>query len=735
MDHNETILRLEKRLAREKMARKQAEELLDEKSRALYMMNQKLRDETRLLESSVVNAKDGVIITKADFENGGPTIVYVNKAFTRITGYEADEVIGQTPRILQGPDTDKAVLERLKRSLMAGKSFQGELKNYTKDGDPYWLEISIVPIFNDQGEITHFTAIERNITGRKRVEDELLQEKEKAENEISERKRVEAQMQEYSDKLELMRFDALDAQKKAEHANLAKSEFLANMSHELRTPMNGIIGMAEMLLDSKLDFDQRENAETLHSSSENLLSILNDILDISKIEANELELETVPFDLGIAVRQLIQLFLPLASEKNVRLNIERDDHVPSVIIGDLGRIQQVLRNLISNALKFTEEGQISVIIKAKTDCDQPTLYLAVEDTGIGIPKDKLSSIFDKFTQADASVTRKFGGTGLGLAITQQLVGLMDGEIGVDSIEGHGSTFWFKIPLLSAPEDQKPVNLYDERHNQLNDDLPKDIRILAVDDHPVNQIFAQKLLTKLGFMNVDIAENGKEALDKISMQSYDIVLMDCQMPEIDGYQATSILRDSEKGTDEHLPVIALTANAMIGDKEKCLRAGMDDYLSKPMKPADLVKTMKKWIRASSYDSPLPANEEETVFKAEPVPRFNAAPIESPIDLDHLAMFTDGDPDEEKELLTLFFEQADISIHSLKDAIDNKDDEEWRKAAHKLKGSSANFGANPLSSLCKNAEDEYMLDIQAKSAMLSSIEYEITRVDEFMRKQSG
>ncbi|MDH5722641.1 MAG: PAS domain S-box protein, partial [Alphaproteobacteria bacterium] len=237
-----------------------------------------LQENTWLLEATVKNSDDAVIITNADLENG-PEVVYVNEAFTKISGFEADEIIGKTPRILQGDDTDRETLGRLKSTLQKGKPFKGELKNYTKDGDPYWLDISIMPIFDKQGVLTHFTAIERNITGRKNFEKELLKEKEIAENEIKERQRVEIQMQEYADKLELIRFDALEAQRRAEAANQAKSEFLANMSHELRTPMNGISGLAEMLLLSGLDADQKENAEALHSSGENLLSILNDILD------------------------------------------------------------------------------------------------------------------------------------------------------------------------------------------------------------------------------------------------------------------------------------------------------------------------------------------------------------------------------------------------------------------------------------------------------------------------
>lgn len=257
---------------------------------------------------------------------------------------------------------------------------------------------------------------------------------------------------------------------------------------------------------------------------------------------------------------------------------------------------QILRNLISNALKFTETGSITILVETRTKETKNYLYLAVKDSGIGIPKDKLDSIFEKFTQADMSVTRRFGGTGLGLAITQQLTYLMSGEIGVDSIKNEGSTFWFTIPLKIADKTSKPVNLYDDQQQETSDlGLPKNLRILAADDHPINQLFIKKLLTKLGFSNIEIAKDGKEALDLIEDNEYDIVLMDCQMPEIDGYQATTILREKEKETGHHLPVIALTANAMVGDRKKCLNAGMDDYLSKPIKPEELTSLLKKICR--------------------------------------------------------------------------------------------------------------------------------------------
>lgn len=717
IDIEKRIERLEKRAAREKLARQEAERLLEDKSREIYALNEKLSEDSRLLEAAVVNAKDAVMITTADLDNGGPEIIYVNTAFTMISGYTADEVMGKTPRILQGPKTDRAELDRLKETLADGRTFTGELQNYTKNGDPYWLDISITPIRDDEGNITHFTAIERDVTERKELEKTLKREKEIAEKEVLERKRIESQVQEYTDKLELMRFDADEARKKAEAANAAKSEFLANMSHELRTPMNGIIGMAEFLLDSSLDEEQRDNAETLHGSSKNLLGILNDILDISKIEAGELDVETVPFHVGTAVRQIVQLFLPLASDKGIALEFRKGDDVPSTVVGDLGKFQQILRNLVSNAMKFTEKGSITISLSKG---EGRFLNVEVQDTGIGIPGDKLDTIFEKFTQADTSVTRQFGGTGLGLAITQQLVELLGGEIGVESRVGEGSVFRFELPLDVANEDVRPINLYDLKQGSDDGGLPTHIHVLAVDDHPVNQKFVMKLLTKLGFSNIDLAENGRQALDMIGETSYDLVLMDCQMPELDGYQATMELRKAEESTGQHLPVIALTANAMVGDREKCLKAGMDAYLSKPIKPDKLVELIKHHVGGAQD---IVVDEEIS----------QGVSIEqSPVDIEHLNMFTEGDPEEEQELLDLFFEQAEISVSELQAALDSGDIEAWKKAAHRLKGAAANLGANMLSGVCAEAEEHYESEGTLKKEMLKRIGVKLSDVQDFFRR---
>jgi PAS domain S-box-containing protein len=701
MDLEEKIVRLEKRIAREKAARLEAEKLLEEKSRAMYAQNVNLQENARLLEATVVNARDGVVITTADLEGDGPKIIYVNEAFANITGYSAEEAIGRTPRILQGKETQHHELDRLKEALKAGKPFEGEVINYHKNGTPYWLDISIVPIHNEDGQITHFTAIERDIT---------------------EKKRVETQIQDYADKLELLRFDALEAKKKAEAASQAKSEFLANMSHELRTPMNGIIGMTEILLDSGLNMEQLENAEILRASSDNLLTILNDILDISKIEAGELTIENVPYHMETAVRQIIQLFLPIALDQGVDLLFESGENVPPMVRGDLGRLQQILRNLISNALKFTEYGHIKVIVKAIERGGDMQLYFAVEDTGIGIPKDKLHSIFEKFTQADTSVTRKFGGTGLGLAITQQLVELMGGDISVDSIEGQGATFWFTLPLVLAGENDRPVNLYDDKSLQDGEPLNPNVRVLAVDDHPVNRVFIQKVLKKFGLTRVDMAEDGQQALDKIKKNQYDVVLMDCQMPELDGYEATRLLRvwEEDENAGARLPVIALTANAMVGDREKCMRAGMDDYLSKPIKPDKLLALLKRWAAEAGDTIDISDDSKDDSVHD---------PSSAAIDMAHLHMFTDGNREDEEELFGIFSQQADLSIEALTAALHSHDHDAWRSAAHRLKGSAANLGAHMLSELCAQAEQQYEIDPDVKEKQLHDIGVELSRVRTF------
>jgi signal transduction histidine kinase/ActR/RegA family two-component response regulator len=422
---------------------------------------------------------------------------------------------------------------------------------------------------------------------RSSVEEQVIQRTQQLEAEVAERRAREEELR--------------TARAAAESASQAKSAFLANMSHEIRTPMNGVLGFTNMLLDTRLDPEQREQVQIIRQSGETLLTIINDILDFSKVEAGKLTVENRPFDMRAVAEQVVSLLSPQAVQKGLFVSLRLDPAVPAQFIGDGGRVRQVLLNLLGNAIKFTREGKVLVeldLLRASKPGEPDSIRCMVSDTGIGIPRDKQSLLFKEFSQADASTTRQFGGTGLGLAISRRLIELMGGMLDFSSVPDVGSRFWFTLPIRKHKESE--VDTVEVEQVELPAQAAMatrgPARVLVAEDNAVNQRLVKRMLEKMGHV-VDIAADGYQAVMLAMANHYDIVIMDCSMPEMDGYQATAeIRRLNKEGALRRIPVIALTANALPEDRERCLAAGMDDYLSKPIARDDLRAMLEKYLSA-------------------------------------------------------------------------------------------------------------------------------------------
>ncbi len=658
---------------------------------------------------------------------------YASPSIRRLSGYGPEEIMSVGLDGILTPPSVEAAWNALTEELAAehdegadpDRSRILELEERRKDGSIIWIEVSIRFLRDDNGTATGLLGTARDITERKTVETALLQAKEEAEA--------------LSRQLESAVASARQMAVEAQAANRAKSEFLANMSHEIRTPMNGVLGMIGLLLDTELSEEQAEYAKTVRSSSLALLTIINQILDLSKIEAGKMELEEIDFDLRVALSETNEMMATRAGDKGLAFACVVDPDVPSLLRGDPGRVRQVLVNLMDNAIKFTDQGQVSVSARLLNENDEwAQLRFEVADTGMGIEKDKQDELFEAFTQADASTTRKYGGTGLGLTISKRLAEQMGGQMGVESEPTKGSTFWFTVAFAKQPPepvadldevpqlldvkilavDESPTNrrllsaLLDSwgcRHDQaanardamaklraavadgdpfrialldmhmpaadgeilakqikadptltstllvmmtstaergdagrleqagfaalltkpikpfqLHDSLVmvlgrslrpgpaagdqiitrfsveenrrRRFRILLAEDEPVDRKVALTILQKLGFRCAAVSD-GREALEALKSAPYDLVLMDCQMPGMDGYEATRQIRDAKSSVqDHHVPVIAMTASAMKGDRDRCLQAGMNDYVCKPVDAQALTDILERWLVA-------------------------------------------------------------------------------------------------------------------------------------------
>jgi PAS domain S-box-containing protein len=495
------------------------------------------------------------------------SVIYTNPQWQKITGMSLAESLGDGWQRIIHPEDAAEVAADWRSAARDGREFHREFRYRTTSGEVRWVHTRGTPIRSQAGEMTGHVGSVEDITERKAIELELARARDAA----------------------------------VESAQL-KSRFLANMSHEIRTPMNGILGMTELVLESSLTHEQRAYLDMAKTSGQALLGLINDILDFSKIEAGKLELEAIDFSLRDTIEHLLKPLVVRGQQKGLELRTEIADEVQEHLIGDPLRLRQILLNFADNALKFTERGSIVVKVAAEAEGEgEQCLHFSVTDTGIGIPPEKQEVIFEAFAQVDGSTTRTYGGTGLGLAIASQLVEQMRGKIWIESTLGQGTTFhftaWFavaqasRLPTVSScGEESGGLEAHSTNSNKLEVCATAGLHILLAEDNVINRALATGLLAKRGHSLVHAA-NGREAVEAAAREVFDLIFMDVQMPEMDGFEATRRIREIEEPLGRHTPIIAMTAHAMTGDRERCLAGGMDDYLSKPLQKAELLKLLE------------------------------------------------------------------------------------------------------------------------------------------------
>ncbi|BDA77638.1 hypothetical protein LPTSP3_g05680 [Leptospira kobayashii] len=538
------------------------------------------REQEKLYKTVFQAVSDSIFILRVE-EDSVFRFLGTNPAFQNEWQLHQSKIFGKTIHEVFSSEVANHLLLQCKQSLEEKKLIQFELEHRITGILKTW-SVKITPVIDEFGEISLLIGVADDISERIRSEKAIKQSQD--------------DLKEANQRLLI----AIDHSNKmadtAREASAAKSEFLANMSHEIRTPMNGIIGMTHLLLETGLTQEQRKYSQLVKTSAESLLSLLNDILDFSKIEAKKLELEYTTFQVDKTIEEVLFLFQQKTIEKMISLNYESNLAEGESFLGDPSRLRQILINLIGNAVKFTRDGGVTITVEKKETVENRTKILfSIQDTGIGIPSHAIDQLFSPFHQVETSTTRKFGGTGLGLAIAKQLSELMGGTIGVASELGKGSTFWFTCVFENNVSrlDSNDSNAESKSPNQSKNVRFQGKKVLVAEDNPTNQIVALGLLRKIG-IEAKLVNNGKEVLEELSKNRYNLVLMDCQMPEMDGFEATARIRSqTEENFQTNIPIIALTAYAMKGDREKCINAGMNDYLSKPIQPTELALLIEKW----------------------------------------------------------------------------------------------------------------------------------------------
>ena len=633
-----------------------------------------IQDDIEKLSIVASSTDNIVIITDAQ----GRT-EWVNRAFTEKTAYTLEDILGRKPgQLLQGLQTNLDATQRIGAAVARSQSIQEELLNYTKFGEPYWVSVQITPVCGADGVATRFISVQSDVTDRRRYEREILNQKEALEDRVLSR----------TAELAL-------AKEQAESAAQAKSAFLANMSHEIRTPLNAIIGFSHLCLQTPLEERQREFVAKTERAARNLVRIVDDILDFTKIEAGGLFLEMRRFAFDEVAANVDSIVGHLARAKGLHFSIVRGADTPSHLVGDALRLEQVLINLCGNAVKFTQTGSVMVDVKVESESHKTLdLKVQVKDTGIGMTPEQLSRLFNAFTQADSSTTRRFGGTGLGLVISKRLIEQMGGQISVRSEPGVGSVFSFTARFAryesavaseatTDPTKQEELGVTGWRK------VLQGARVLVAEDNDFNQLVVREMLGLVG-VEVTLAATGREVLAILAQaqpKSFDLVLMDMQMPEMDGLNATRLIRQTQGWAD--VVIVSMTANATLEDRQLCLSVGMDDFITKPVEAMLLYGTVHKWVSRTQ-------SHRDVISQDSPASRL------PPTRLAFTGQLAQENPAMATKLVRVFRESTDKAVGEMRKALAAEDFNTLEELGHQFKSSSATMGYKEFALWCSSLE---------------------------------